>query len=1158
MKDKFRKLLKLTLLIAACILVVLLIFGIVIVLDWPWWVGLFLLLLLVGMVFGFIFARKLWLRRREQNFVRDISEQDLARFHAVSEKEKNEMKDLQEKWRTAIDIVRKSHLKKLGNPLYVLPWYMVIGESGSGKTTSLNSARLSSPFSDMGRVTGVSGTKQCDWWFFEQAVVLDTAGRYAIPINEGRDRDEWQRFLSLLLKYRRREPLNGLIVTVAADRLLEAGKEELEEYGRTIRQRMDELMRALGVRFPVYVLATKCDLIQGVNRFCENLPDKSLDQPMGIINQDLACEVETFVEHAVATIDERLRNLRLQLLHQPAAKGADPALLLFPEEFETLKQGLASFMSGAFRKNPYQETPMLRGIFFSSGRQEGNPHSHFTRALGRTGEEDALPGTNKGLFLHDFFAKVLPGDRSLFAPTRKALEWRILTGNLGLTSWVILGIALCGLLSYSFVKNVKTIRDVSQEFTASQPLRGDMQADLVAMDNFRKEIMIVEDKNRNWWFPRFLLNESLQLEAFLKNRYCRMFKDGLLAPYDKQLSGTLPTISSATPDELYGQFAVHLVRRINILKARQADKDLDGLKAKPQPSYIALLSGESAGTLQTRQTFGSLYLYYLIWRDEPGDLNKETTLLQSWLRQVIAAKVPNMQWMAVWTDTQSGLPSVTLAEFWGGSLPVEGEKPIPPSLTRKGKESIDALITELEAAYPEPSAIAGAKAAFAQWYRGAALSAWQGFAAGFPRGADSLRGVSEWRQVAGRMSSEQGPYFALLNRIALELQPVVTEGSMPSWLQQVYQYQTVRVQGAVRKAGAVTKVQYGGGRFINALRRNIGREADAKIIEAQSAAGKSYAEYRGAISAISQATASRNLSFQLASQTFSEDPVNGKSSFYSAYSSGTRLRTGLAGGAADPLFSQLINGPTDFLWTFVRRESACQLQSLWEEQVLAATMGMTPQQAMPMLVGPDGLAWRFAKGPAMPFLKGNMYGYSAREALGGSLPLERSLFGFLGQGAKAQATVIALRKTQNFNVGIKGLPTDANAEARLKPHATRLELQCGNGSQALVNNNYPAGRTFTWSPDTCGDVLFQIEVGDTVLTRHYMGPDGFPDFLRDFRGGRRTFSTRDFPGEKAALERMGIKYITVNYQFMGGGAIKKQAATMSGQAPRSIARCWAQ
>jgi type VI secretion system protein ImpL len=177
--------------------------------------------------------------------------------------------------------------------------------------------------------------------------------------------------------------------------------------------------------------------------------------------------------------------------------------------------------------------------------------------------------------------------------------------------------------------------------------------------------------------------------------------------------------------------------------------------------------------------------------------------------------------------------------------------------------------------------------------------------------------------------------------------------------------------------------------------------------------------------------------------------------------------------------------------------------------------------------------------------------------MGGTVPLQPPLFAFLGKGAQAQAAVAAMGRPQNLNVGIRGLPTDANAEAALKPHTTRLELQCGGTSQTLVNSNYPVSRTFSWSPDTCGDVVLQIEVGDVVLNRHYMGQDGFPKFLRDMRGGRRTFLAREFPGESAALQRMGVKHITVNYRFIGSGAILKQTATLSGQAPRSIAQCWA-
>jgi type VI secretion system protein ImpL len=257
MKDRLLKILKIALIAITGILLVLLVFGIVLSLDWPWWVGFFLLLAIAGVGIGVVFLRKLWLKRREQEFVQQVIEQDEARLKTAKGKEKDELQDMQAHWKEAVEALRRSHLRKSGNPLYVLPWYLIIGESGSGKTTSIKSARLSSPFAEVNRTSGISGTRNCDWWFFEQAIIIDTAGRYAIPVDEGRDKEEWQKFLNLLVKYRKKEPLHGLIVTVAADKLLESSAEALEEDGKNIRRRIDELMRVLGVKFPVYLLITE-------------------------------------------------------------------------------------------------------------------------------------------------------------------------------------------------------------------------------------------------------------------------------------------------------------------------------------------------------------------------------------------------------------------------------------------------------------------------------------------------------------------------------------------------------------------------------------------------------------------------------------------------------------------------------------------------------------------------------------------------------------------------------------------------------------------------------------------------------------------------------------------------------------------------------------
>ena len=1153
MKTFFFKYLKYGLITVALFLAIILVFGLVLLLDWPWWMGFFLLLVLIGLGIGFLFLRKIWLRRKEEKFVQQVIEQDESNLKTISGKEKDDLKELQNRWKEAVDALRGSHLRKYGNPLYVLPWYMVIGESGSGKTTAITSARLSSPFAEMNRISGLSGTKNCDWWFFEQAIILDTAGRYAIPIDEGRDKEEWQKFLALLIRYRRREPIHGLIISIAADKLLEGQSEVLEEDGKNIRRRIDELMRVLGTKFPVYVLVTKCDLIQGMTQFCDHLPEKSLDQPMGFINQDLKTDVAAFQEQAFQAMGERLRNLRILLIHQPGAKGVDPGLLLFPEEFENLKKGLQSFMNGAFKENPYQETPILRGLFFTSGRQEGSPYSHFLNALGLIGEKEVLPGTNKGLFLHDLFARIFPKDRGLFAPTKRALQWRLLTRNLGLTAWIVLVVALCGLLSFSFVKNLKVIKDARDEFAKPPVLKGEILADLVTMDRFCQSILKVENQNQGWWIPRFGLTESKDVEMGLKAKYCKQFQTVFLASFDRQMSGTLATLTITTPDETIAQYVTHLVRRINLLNARLEGQPFPILRAKPQPSYEPMpITADMKTISEMKMKFGQLYLYYLVWRMDTGEINKEIAILQAWLKDLLSTKRTNLRWLTLWLDRQGTIPSIGLRDFWGGSLSLADEKSVAPSFTRKGKEAIDSFVKEIESALPDPLLLANQKTDFEKWYPNVCFDGWQNFVAFFPRGAERLKGIKEWQPVASKMATDQGPYFAFLNKIATELEPLLQAEKLPFWLQQVYHFQVVKVLSKTQKEGGLLdKAAEEARKWIAQLEKTLGKEVGQA--EVQSQAAKAYLEYINGLTAIAQTTSSRPQAFQMATQVYGEDPATSKSPLMACATSLNRLKgLMMKGRPTEEISWKLVSGPLDFLWFFIRRETAGYLQAQWEEKVLAEVQGMTGQQAIQLLLGPDGHVWKFMKGPAAPFVSKTPKGYAAKELLGGAIPFEASFLTFLTKGAPAPALA-----KQNYTVAVRGLPTAANPEAKVKPHCTKIELQCAGQTQSLVNCNYPVSKTFQWSMDTCGDVLFQIEVGNLVLTKKFTGNQAFPDFLQEFKEGQRIFSPGEFLNEKAALEGMGIKQIKVNYQFGGDfQVLVGQIKPIPGQAPGNIVKGW--
>ncbi len=1161
MKGLMGKILKIALYVLLAVLVILVVFGLVLWLDWPIWVGLFLLIALAAVGIGLLFLWKILLRQKEQRFVQQVIEQDEARIRTLSVREQDEMKILQDRWKDAVAMLKRSHLRKLGNPLYVLPWYMVIGESGSGKTTAINSAKLSSPFAEVKRVQGISGTKNCEWWFFEQAVILDTAGRYAIPVDEGKDKEEWQKFLGLLLKYRRKEPLHGLIVTIPADKLLAGSHDSIEDDGKSIRRRIDELMRALGIKFPVYVLVTKCDLIQGMTKFADELPEKVLDQPMGYVNQNLSKDVSAFLDAAFKSIGERLRNVRLLLLHEPRAKSADPGMLLFPEEFEQLKRGLDGFMKAAFQENPYQETPFLRGIFFSSGHQEGTPYSHFLEALGLIDQKQVLPVSSKGLFLHEFFSKVLPSDRLLFAPTTRAVEWQRVTRNLGLCAWILLAVAVCGLLSLSFVKNLNSIRSVTRELAQPVVVKGEFLTDVVTMERFRQAIVKLERENSHWWIPRFGLKESVNLEMGLKERFCKQFHDLFLGPFDKGLQEAMPRLisSSGGSEEVAGQYIVHLVRRINLLKARLEGVTFEKLNDVPQPSYVSLLS-TNTGSPEVRKKFGSLYLSYITWQNDTVNITKEIALLQSWLKDLLASRGGGLQWLVGWVEKESGFPVITLGDFWGGTLTLPDEPVVRSSFTVKGKRIIDGFLKELEGAIGEAAFVETQRADFDKRYRAAAFENWRAFVYYFPKGANRLKGAREWRQMASRMATDQGAYAALVDRITTELEPIITSEDTPAWAQQIFHLKMAKTQGLLKDQGAVAKAAEHGKKLVATIEKKVGGETEAGSMDAQIAAGKAYQEMTAALGSAAPAVSSRGQAYQLAAQVFTEEPSASKSPFYLASAAASRLRAAIGWGRpSDEAVSRLIGGPIDFIWATVRMDAGCYVQSTWEEKVLAEAQGASGTQAAQMLLAPDGPVWKFVKsgGAAAPFIGWNLQrGYYAKEVLGGNIPFDPSFFPFLVKGAKTVAA--AQQAKQNYSVSITGLPTGANQDARVKPHATKLELQCAAGVQSLANMNFPIKKTFTWAPESCGDVTFQVEVGNLVLTKHYGGNQGFPDFLRDFRGGRHVFNASEFPQDKPALDGMGIKFIEVNYQFSGDGPVVGQAASASpGQVARTITRCWA-
>ncbi len=170
--------------------------------------------------------------------------------------------------------------------MYDLPWYAFIGAPGSGKTTALVNSGLKFPLEQRmgkGALRGVGGTRNCDWWFTDEAVFLDTAGRYTTQDSDASaDSAAWSEFLKLLRQYRRRRPMNGIILTISAQDLMTLGPDGRTAHVSAARRRLDELNQELRVQLPVYVFVTKCDLVAGFSEYFGDLTAEGRAQVWGV------------------------------------------------------------------------------------------------------------------------------------------------------------------------------------------------------------------------------------------------------------------------------------------------------------------------------------------------------------------------------------------------------------------------------------------------------------------------------------------------------------------------------------------------------------------------------------------------------------------------------------------------------------------------------------------------------------------------------------------------------------------------------------------------------------------------------------------------------------------------------------------------------------
>ena len=421
-----------------------------------------------------------------------------------------EVAELKQRFDQAMGVLRKARFDdKSGggrNYLYQLPWYMFIGAPGSGKTTALINSGLKFPLAEtLGKdaVKGVGGTRNCDWWFTDEAVLLDTAGRYTTQSsNREVDSTAWLGFLGLLKKFRPQLPLNGAIVTLSVSDLFTQAPQERAEYARSVRARIQELYNTLGVRFPLYLVVTKADLLAGFAEYYNDLGREARAQAWGMT---FPYQAQGAGQAAVAQFDQEfdlLVNRLNERLFPRMEEERDPqkraTIYTFPQQFAGLKGLVKGFLDEVFQSSAFAEEAMLRGVYFTSGTQEGSP---FDRVLGNISrnyglERQVLPpaaASGRSYFLTRLMREVVFAESDLGGRSAAIERRRSRMMFAGYATLGLLAALLVAGWTVSFVRNKALIAEVSQSAAElnkqvsalPKPLQGDVLVPLGALNGLR-------------------------------------------------------------------------------------------------------------------------------------------------------------------------------------------------------------------------------------------------------------------------------------------------------------------------------------------------------------------------------------------------------------------------------------------------------------------------------------------------------------------------------------------------------------------------------------------------------------------------------------------------------------------------------------------------
>jgi len=537
--------------------------------------------------------------------------------------------DLNKSAEEVVQFLKNSNLGVNGKEaVYSLPWYIVAGTPKAGKSSLVLGSNLNFqtlPSQRQSEQKFVRPTGNIDWRITSDAVFVDTAGRYQ---SEGVDAEEWSAMLDTVKKYRSNRPLDGFLLVVNAEKILNSEGRDIEEMAKVLRLRLDDAIARLKVRFPIYLVFTHADAIEG---FRDSFSTSKNEGGTLVWGSTIPLEKS---ESAAQMFDGEYEILHNSIMKRRIARLSAPfppirqlRIFNFPLHFGSARRKLGAFVSTLFRPNPFSENPFLRGFYFTAApvKSRGEQSSNAPQTVGTT------------YFTERFFRDVVLRDKDLvrtFQEGRRRpplLGWLLTAlGALFVTFLLIMvGVSLYNnkqMLDNAQEKGEKVLA-IAKNDKNNNPLEKKEDAvrqEIKAIDDLREVLVKLDEHDRS--------NPPLTMRFGMYSGE-RIYKKNLLPIYFNVIEQRFKSPTIARVEAELKKFAASAP----VVNAAQLTEQEEQMLEKQYDLFRAylMLTGDYKNKADAGHIAATLKEYWMTESKLPADLNDTAQLqLDFWAKQV--------------------------------------------------------------------------------------------------------------------------------------------------------------------------------------------------------------------------------------------------------------------------------------------------------------------------------------------------------------------------------------------------------------------------------------------------------------------------------------------------------------------------------------------